>query len=40
MEYLVTMITRVPEASLDEAVEGIRGRAEAPGGSAGSESLR
>jgi len=40
MEYLVTMTTRVPEATPGKAVEDIRGRAEAPGGSAGSESLR
>ena len=30
MEYLVTMTTRVPEASLDKAVEDIRGRPRHP----------
>ena len=40
MEYLVTMTTRVPEATQDEAVEDILGRAEASGECAGGESLR
>jgi muconolactone delta-isomerase len=40
MEYLVTMTTRVPEATPDEAVEDILDSTEASGECAGSESLR
>ena len=40
MEYLVTMTTRVPEATPDEAVEDILGRVKASGECTGSESLR